>query len=736
MRKEKVLKNWVVVVKILLVFLIMGIGSILTFSNRYYDNRIDKIKNFTGAKTIALTENEKITQNVVFQEEHVRNLGFCISNRTKVCEGNLVFQILENEVVLWEYRIPADRKKLGKMVFIPVQRDFIVGKEYQVIIQAEEVMGKLLFAAVPISENAVEITGSTIVEEEEVEDSLVLETAYRIRLQTKQRVLVFLWALVTSFVVLFLKQIVASRKRRMIFGYLFVNLLAVSIYFLNGIAFSERLDYLIFGAIVAGFLLVGGLNLFVFLKMKQGVIYSSMISILVFGLIFCVLLPPYSAPDENLHFAFSYRLSNAMMGQPINDDDGYIYMRQCDLHEFVTNPEHEYTLQMIRNLYQGEVEGEETLMASKIKLNTYVPIIMYLPQAIGITIARLFHMNYARLLFLGRFCNLMAFLLLTAFSMKLLPKGKWILYAICQIPLVMEVVSSYSYDVAVLSGTFLVVAYLMKLWYQETDITLRQKVLLGILAAFYASLKPVYIPVLAIIYIIPNQKLSKKKWKACLYKCGVMVLALAAFVLVNSFEIGSMSAIASPVRQNPVAGQEHEMYFAESDTYDIEDLDHFPWVTKRFLYENPLHMVECFMESILRLTDEYLLSAFGNYLGWYQIRIPVYVSLLVMVLFVLSFRMEEDGNEKVLSGCGRMIVSGLVLSSCLAVFLSMYVMNTPPGFQIIQGVQGRYLIPLLAALPFFFREKTGKNELQKERLILLSVTIQLLSLLSIAMNIL
>ena len=180
----------------------------------------------------------------------------------------------------------------------------------------------------------------------------------------------------------------------------------------------------------------------------------------------------------------------------------------------------------------------------------------------------------------------------------------------------------------------------MKLCCQKEKITIKQLCILVLFAVVYGPLKPVYIPLTALVFLIPNGKfpvgkLNNLRWKNFVIKSVIVVMAAASFLIVNKCKFMSMRWIENPKSNvNIETTISDVMMMEEKDLYDIENSDPCNRPNISYLIDNPFHILESYMGAFLAFMDEYILSLFGNYLGWYHIRIPIYVSILVMVLCV------------------------------------------------------------------------------------------------------
>lgn len=713
--------------------IVLIVGFYFAFTQKYFDTGYNKIASFDRIEAIELRTDDILEQTISFNADNVDNIGLCAVNRTNNCAGNLKMSLWEDENIVWENIVDVENLTLNKLVWFPVKQIVASQKKYTFRLTAEQMEGRLHIAGITQEENAEGIEGNAVKNGEELAQSFVLETTFRARLNLKTRILIIAWSIIIVVYILGFEQLFLNKIRGSIALFITVDIFAISTYFRLGLQFNDSLNYVMFMGLIVAFTLVAILYSVLLLRNCEKVEVYFVISTLVFGMIFSIILPPFSAPDEDFHFAEAYRLSNAIMGQPINDEQGYIYMRECDIQNYEWYPDNEYTIDMIKKLIRGDKEYSEEMRASNSRRNAVAPIIMYIPQSIGITIGRLLHFNYARIVFLGRWMNLMTFIVISAIAISLLPYGKWIFFAICQIPLMMEIISSYSYDILILSGTFLFVAYFVKLYQQKEKITIKQIGLLFLFSAIYGSLKPVYIPLIALVFLFPNEKLSDFRWKNYICKFAIVSIAVISFLLVNKYTFMSMKWIEDIFNNSDMENVYSEEFINEEmENYKIEDRDPCNRPNFTFLMNNPMDMLESYMGTFYVFMDEYILSLFGNYLGWYHIRIPIYISILVMLLVCFSYNINVGKVIKDINNKERLWVLFLMCGSCFAVFLSMYMRNTSPSNKLIIGVQGRYIIPLLALLPLFAcKKQLISRYYSKSIVVMLSFTIQILAILSI-----
>ena len=126
----------------------------------------------------------------------------------------------------------------------------------------------------------------------------------------------------------------------------------------------------------------------------------------IFGIAFSLLIPLRTVPDEPLHIAQAYSISNQLMGTKVNIN-GSVAERSDDFTNY------EYTDHYSWDLYVkywksllSPIENETMVPSGQKEISTRYP---YVLAALGITIGRLFHAGTGITLNLGRLFNLLFF---------------------------------------------------------------------------------------------------------------------------------------------------------------------------------------------------------------------------------------------------------------------------------------------------------------------------------------
>ncbi len=418
---------------------------------------------------------------------------------------------------------------------------------------------------------------------------------------------------------------------------------------------------------------------------------SALAAVLVLGSLYLFVLPPLSAPDEIAHFASAYAISNQMMGMDRTDEYGFVLMRQED--EFLQNIEqvggdetrtslgrvlNEDTWQKIMDRVTPVFVGaEQKVMIASVSGQNHTTPVSYLAPAIGITIGRLLGVNCIILAFMGRFCNLLLYAGMVYGAVKFLPFGKMVLFGVAILPMSLHLAASYSYDTFLMAMCFFFGSYCLHLAYVKPMLHWKDIVLLAVLAAMFGPCKMVYAVMLGFCLLIPVKKFGDwKKWG--ISAAAVLAAFAAAMILVNRATITN--------------------YAVSTDTYVEWAAE--PAYSFSMILHNPLMYARVMYDSLVHLGDEWSLQLFGSMLGNLDpvLSVPFWVIVaMAACLVVLSLR---NAGEALYMKAWHKWWIGLLAFGCLAgLMTAMLIAWTPLSSPVVEGVQGRYLLPVI---PFVF----------------------------------
>ena len=438
----------------------------------------------------------------------------------------------------------------------------------------------------------------------------------------------------------------------------------------------------------------------------------------ILGIFYLLVLPPLSAPDEISHYMGAYQLSSRILGQTSNAVTGHVLVRPQDIwledvedcweyeksedgyvqpvaettadSGFLGETLMEETYKTIREQgilgrkYPLTAEDQEEPTQSLI-LSPYPPVlttpVAYIPQALGISLARLFHMNTIMVVYLGRLFNLLFFVGMTFLAMKRLPFGKEVLFGVALLPMTLHLSASFSYDVMILGCMFYLTAVCLDLAYEKEKVHIKDVAVLAALMAAAGPCKLIYGVLMGLCLLIPVRKFGgwKPWWAAAACVFAAWGLSM---MLINGQTIVSYATETESV-----------VPWAEEAGYSLTLLLH-----------RPLQAVRMFYQTLLWQADYYHMTMIGAYLG--NLDTVLDVPYLVVVMFtagLFCLAVKKPGERQVMSVGNRVWVAVLCGLCAFAAMASMLIAWTPLSSQVINGVQGRYFLPFLPVLLMAFK---------------------------------
>jgi uncharacterized membrane protein len=432
---------------------------------------------------------------------------------------------------------------------------------------------------------------------------------------------------------------------------------------------------------------------------------------LCFGLLFLYVLPPLSAPDEIRHYISAYDLSNRILGIKTDDPQGRVPVRMedwfaedsCGDYEVEMLPDGtlavcedgageakvlgqtltEETYRLIHNYDEAESE-----LSGTYALSVHSPVVTtpcaYLMPALGITLARVLGLNTLWLLYLGRVFNLLLFVIAVSYAIRRIPFGKELLFGVSILPMTLHLAASYSYDVLLISGFFLLTAVCMDLAYHAEKVRIADILLLAAVMAIAGPCKMVYAVFAGLCLLIPVKKFGGRgRWLiSAVCVLGAWILSM---VLIN--------------------GQTVASYASETDNY-------ISWAGEagyslNLLLHQPVHTLQMFFRTVVWQAELWHLSMLGAYLGNQDMVLDVpYLVILGLTCCLLALAFRKPGDQIEIRPPQKCWIWFLCLACIGALMLSMFLAWTPISSRIICGVQGRYFLPFLPAFLLTLKNDT------------------------------
>ena len=478
---------------------------------------------------------------------------------------------------------------------------------------------------------------------------------------------------------------------------------------------------------------------------------------LILGLGYMYVFPAMSAPDEIAHFISAYKISNKMLGKQATVKDGHVIIRAQDL--WIEDVDGEYTFDKSKSEEEKVLIPEEgshgKIISSKLEETSYkvfyaegnirgtdnyisfggkdyekaqslhapvntIPSVYFLP-ATGITVARIMGLNSIYLVLFGRMANLILFILFGTLGIYFLPKFKEFIFLVSLLPTTIELAASYSYDAVMISSMIFCVSYVFFLAHEKEEFDIKDLVIISLIAGLVLPCKMVYFPMLLMLFSIPLYKFKfRGKVDGKIKKENIAFFLTSAVVVLLSWVFAMYL-----VNRSTVVG------YSTSNTSSLEWAGEESY-TIGYLLHNKLKAVKLFYNTLLLQLEYYHKTMFGAYLGHADdvVGIP-YIGFLVLNIGMI-FSVFGEAKEKQLLVKERVLTGISIFFVIFLVLLSMLIAWTPISSEFIEGVSGRYFIPVLLPLLMICRNnKIAIKDETKRNIIFLFILINAISLLKI-----
>lgn len=396
-----------------------------------------------------------------------------------------------------------------------------------------------------------------------------------------------------------------------------------------------------------------------------------LVSVIPLATIYLILMLPWSAPDTGAHFLASYRLSNILLGHSGEED----WMGRADDADFYRvfwqsgNPD----MQDISAIaFNAHIKAENTQLVDlpgREEKMEYYSIVNYFPQVLGLCLGRILGLSSIVTIYIGRLFITIFYIWGCLHSVKNAPVGKFVFAMIPLLPMSLMMSSAYSYDAMVLVSTLNFTACILAL-YKKKD-SLRLAVECAIWAFVIGATKGGgYLILLPLVFILVD-----KNRKESLKRLFTILVAGVSSVIIFDVILPAGSQL---------------FQFGNEEVANL---------TASYAFTNPRDYLDMVIQTYLKYIDSLMINIGGTSLAWLENTIPCVVVIGLMLIMGIYSIYEHDGIElKVKDKWIFLLVIFIEFYFTPMMLLSW----TPVGSTVVEGLQGRYYLPVLSLIIFVF----------------------------------
>lgn len=330
----------------------------------------------------------------------------------------------------------------------------------------------------------------------------------------------------------------------------------------------------------------------------------------------------------------------------------------------------------------------------------------YIPQSIGLFTASHISDNVGFIYFYGRFFALLFNTTLILFSIHLLPDHRHMIFLLSSNPVFLNQAISYSADGTLNALSIFYIAYIIHIS-QKSNISIADKLIILLSSMIISLSKVIYFPLSFLVFLLPNNIFKNNK-QSIIYKLTNCVLSISGFIIW--YQIAMTYLIDRQMGKN-VQPHAQIQYI----------LTH--------IYLAPVIAIKT---TIYRFGG-WFKELFGSYLGggYFHYHNIIWIVFAVIIIFeMIHINPYTDVSYK-LTTRNKILISFIIFIIITLTYGSLYVQWTEYKADIIDGIQGRYFIPLLLPLTMILKRIRiiipKKNKLLIMLMVVFSITIFVLA---------
>lgn len=394
--------------------------------------------------------------------------------------------------------------------------------------------------------------------------------------------------------------------------------------------------------------------------------------------------------DEEIHFMRSYSISVYPGAMELSQPASEWFVASEDTWPFNVPDSIEE-----RKAYSDEINSECNFNKGQVEIGSglnFPYTTGYLAQGLFIKIARKIGCPFTLVYQLGRLGNLIMYCIVMALAIRKLPCGKWIMAVIGLMPTTLFLACTYSYDATVIAFLSLAIAYFMRmLLIKDYKFKWGDYLIMGAAFCIGCLPKSVYAPIALLGLMLPKRIFKDNR--QMLVAKGLMVLAA-----ISMFGMNILPTIMSPQETGDLRGGE---------TSEAGQMS--------YVLGQPFTYAKVLLNNIFRTLPEYFAgtATFGliGHLKQSPFVYPIY-GLICSVIFTDTVR-DDDTNVDSLTWKHKGALFAVAAVIVALIWTALYISYTVPGSEDIQGVQGRYYIPVLFLVYIILNNNKIRNRVDR-----------------------
>lgn len=383
------------------------------------------------------------------------------------------------------------------------------------------------------------------------------------------------------------------------------------------------------------------------------------LGIMVMGGLSLLIQPILNVPDEVAHFARSEIVSQGQLIINRSQQEFMTIQSMDDLHK-------QCETAIIYSVLKG----------TKIDYTPYYfyhvaatnATFLYIPQAVGMIIAKILNLDVIWLMWLGRFMNLLVYSILVGLAIKITPCIKFSLLFVAILPMSIQQAASLSPDAMINALSILLIA-LFSYLYTKDIISYKEIIFFIVIGMLTVISKVTNMCITGLFLLLPLHRTYGKNRAVILKICVVgsfIITGMVYYYYTTTFAVNTGV----------------EKYCMENNVDSGRQL--------HYIFGNFKQWLQDFGGSALEQSESYINML--NRFGWLNYG---YAALTSMTVFMFAKVCLQE-KQVIISRLHKFLIFLMVVGTYMITSLALYLTWTPVGAENTAGVQGRYFIPLIS----------------------------------------
>lgn len=452
----------------------------------------------------------------------------------------------------------------------------------------------------------------------------------------------------------------------------------------------------------------------------------------IFGAVFSIITPPFWGHDEITQFGRAYQVAHGgFLPTEIDDERGVAYghvvpveiddLMGYAMGDYRENPDEPGAMvadPMVYERMRAAEVGDEQRTLWFTNTAAYSPV-AYVPAAVGIRAGEALGLDVGGMVLLTRLAGLLSYLLVVGFALYALRayRIQWLAFTVAVLPIAIFQAGTVTADTMTNALALLVSALLVKGLFLGREYS-RAETLAYLAATLLLPLsKPTYILLAMLIVLVPVRRFaffgkvadSGFDWRR---------LVPWAFAGVGGASFLAWTAVAAPTGEGMgLMRPQHQWYTVQPDEQLGEILG------------DPIGFLEVFRDSLIYRDQLWFTQFFGE-LGFAYIEVPATAVLGCLLALAVGVGIGDRMDATSATRWRTTLIALTIAAGVAMIYVTLYMSFTPVGYYIIDGVQGRYFVPLallafaalLRWMPLRLSDAQGRTPVVGPSIVVVSAT--------------